>query len=439
MIKIYGKLSSYHKKIILLVLLCFTLAANLAWLNPSPESEVYKTTPEIPFFWQYNPDSGVEILSAAYFPEVFKTYKTRMDRPGYPIISKSIGLIVGFFLSPFKELKPLEKAAAGHLVLKIFLFCSFGILAFEILANYLSKSYAFFAVFILLTHQFSISAFSTFHTLELQFITPVFLTYFFILLIRNYSHLRNILLSILIGIFMLSKPNYAFYLGFLFFGFIRGRYAETFISFISHLTPFLAYFLYLKIMGIEFYSLTTEHYGQGIWLFEKLPFVQFQDLLTLIFVSISSFLNNLINHFNILFFISIVGFIHAYRKEVHVSFLLIFILISMTWFQEFAADRYKNYMVADLSLIVVGFSIYYLKELLTNYSKKNLVLTSSIVWLSFNLFSLVNLPWVHPKEQISRNIEVTNQRLDMVENYKNYSDKDRQNAKGGKLIIKEKN
>ena len=77
-----------YKPLLLLVTFCFIIAANYAWLNPHPDSKVYKTTQNIPFFWQYNADAGVEILSAAYFPKIFHTYKSRMDRPTYPIVVK---------------------------------------------------------------------------------------------------------------------------------------------------------------------------------------------------------------------------------------------------------------------------------------------------------------------------------------------------------------
>ena len=62
-------------KSLVLLLILFLISANIAWLNPTdnnPERpSLYKTHNTIPLFWQYNLDSGIEILTAAYFPKIF--------------------------------------------------------------------------------------------------------------------------------------------------------------------------------------------------------------------------------------------------------------------------------------------------------------------------------------------------------------------------------
>ena len=137
-------LTKYHKGILILITFCFIIAANLAWLNPGPEKEVFKTTKTTPFFWQYNSDAGIEILTAAYFPKIFNTYKIRMERPTYPIVTKVIGELVGLFISPLRKLNPVEKAAAGHLILKLIIFTTFAIFTFKILCYFVPEKFSFF-------------------------------------------------------------------------------------------------------------------------------------------------------------------------------------------------------------------------------------------------------------------------------------------------------
>ena len=93
----------FHKKLFLIPIILFIIGANYAWLNPHPEFKVYKTL-DFPFFWQFNPDAGVEIISAAYFPEAFRMYKDRISRPTYPFLVNSIGYFSRIILKPFKKI-----------------------------------------------------------------------------------------------------------------------------------------------------------------------------------------------------------------------------------------------------------------------------------------------------------------------------------------------
>ena len=431
-------LTKYHKGILILITFCFIIAANLAWLNPGPEKEVFKTTKTTPFFWQYNSDAGIEILTAAYFPKIFNTYKIRMERPTYPIVTKVIGELVGLFISPLRKLNPVEKAAAGHLILKLIIFTTFAIFTFKILCYFVPEKFSFFGVFLLLTSKTGIITLATFHTTELQFITPVFITYMFIILSQSYSHTKNFFFSVLIGILMLAKANYAFYLGFLLYSFFNKRYLETLISFFFHLIPFFIYLFFLYLIDMEFYSYSAEDYGQGVWMFEKIPSLELKELMFLLYDSFSKFFLGLVNYYHIIFIASLIGF-NTIRKKKLISFKLFFILILMTWFQEFVANRYNYYMVGDLSIFFYGASSYIIFTIIKNNKFQNTIISAlSITWVLFSIFSLTNFPWIHPKNQIERNVNVLNQRVDMIENYENYSDEQRLNAKDGKLIELEK-
>ena len=413
----------YYKLIISLVTLCFIVAANYAWLNPHPDSKVYKTTQNIPFFWQYNDDAGVEILSAAYFPEIFHTYKSRMDRPTYPIIVKALGEIVGLLILPFKELTQLQKAGAGFLLLKIIIFSLFALWTFNIFERYMPKQYAFFSVFLLLTHFFSIKAFSMFHTQELQFITPTIIIYLFLKLTERYSHLRNIIFSMIVGVLMLGKPNYAIYLGFLSFSFINKKFIEVIFSFITHLIPFGIYLLYLKIINFKFYSASVSEHEQGVWLLNS-DTLSLNYLSELITDSLSSFTLNLFQYYHIIIPLSLIGFFIFDKKKIKNYYLLIFILVFFTWFQEFFSNRYRAYMTADLSIILFGFSTYTIYVFTKNITfKKNILIALSLVWFFLNIFIISNFPLVHPKNHEVRNTEISNNRIYMIENHELYDEK----------------
>src|SRR5258706_16283192 len=88
-----------HWTIVGMILCIFAISANAAWLNPNPDY-VIKTNTRIPILWQFNGDTTVEFLSAAYFPEYFKVDKTRINRPGYPLMAKVFGEGNGLIARP---------------------------------------------------------------------------------------------------------------------------------------------------------------------------------------------------------------------------------------------------------------------------------------------------------------------------------------------------
>ena len=90
----------------------------------------------------------------------------------------------------------------------------------------------------------SIGNIAAFHTIELQFITPIIITFLFINITKKYSTTKNFLFSIIVGILMLGKPNYAIYLSILVFSIMNKKIIETIISFICHLIRYL-YIIYI--------------------------------------------------------------------------------------------------------------------------------------------------------------------------------------------------
>ena len=144
-------LKSNNHKFFLLLAGVFIISANLAWLNPQDTNpkvpRLYKTHENIPLFWQYNLDAGIEILTAAYFPKIFEKDKTRIDRPAYPIIVNLLGKGVGMISSPFITLNKLEKAGIGYLLLKIMIFSSSIILMNKIVSKYFDNQTSHLSIF----------------------------------------------------------------------------------------------------------------------------------------------------------------------------------------------------------------------------------------------------------------------------------------------------
>ena len=417
-------INKYHKLILSLVVFIFIIAANYAWLNPHPDSKVHKTIDNIPFFWQYNDDAGIEIVTAAYFPEIFNTYKSRMDRPTYPVIVKVLGETIGLFAEPFKELTKLEKAGAGYLMLKLIIFSIFSFCAFNIYKKYFPQQYALFTVFLLIAHYFSIKAFAMFHTQELQFITPTIIIYFFLKLYDRYSHSKNIYFSIIVGSLMLGKPNYAIYLSLLVYCLINKKFYESFVSFSSHLIPFATYLIFLKINNFNFFSSTVIDHNQGTW-FLNAEFLSINYITKLLISSLSNFSINIIQYYHIILIFFFIGIFMRLNKKNNKFILFLSILIFFTWFQEFFSNRYRAYMTADLSILIFGFSTYAIYEFTKNVSFKiKILMTLSIIWILLNLLILANFPWIHPNNHEERDREVSENRIFMIENHHLYNRND---------------
>ena len=52
-----------NKLALLILVIVFIISSNIAWLNPAPGKESYRPHNDIPLLWQYNYDSGIEILN----------------------------------------------------------------------------------------------------------------------------------------------------------------------------------------------------------------------------------------------------------------------------------------------------------------------------------------------------------------------------------------
>jgi hypothetical protein len=394
-------------------------------LNPqdnNPEKpRLYKTHNTIPLFWQYNLDAGVEILTAAYFPKIFEFNTTRIDRPTYPVLANFFGKTASLILKPFIDLNKLESAGIGYLILKILMYSLSIILIRNILLRYFDEKTTFLAIFFLYSSYHSIFYFTAFHTSELQFITPIFILSFFIYLINKYSITKNILFSILIGILMLAKPNYAVYLSIIIFLLYKKKLIEVLISIFAHLIPIFLYLLFIEYSNYNFAMTGVTDYDQGTWLYNDLKNGNFYKVFSLFFILLGKFITKLFAGYNLLVIFLILGFLIKYRKnEIKKDYIIfISIFIFYTYFQSFAAMRFNYYMVYDISIIVFSFSAYFIYQIIEKFKNENIKKYSipliMALWFIINISQFISLPWVHPYNQVSKSSEVLNSKLSKLD------------------------
>jgi len=404
--------------------LVFLIGANMAWLNPNPGFKAYRTHPTIPILWQYNPDAGIEILTAAYFPDIFKSYRIRMDRPVYPAVAKGGAACLQAVAKPFRPLSNLEAAGLAYIAMKLAVYLT-GILAlFNLLSRYIGKQGAFIACFLCFTHFVSIEYIAAFHTTELQFITPIFTLFLLQKLVDRYSLGRNVLYSTLIGLLMLCKPNYATYLAVLaFFFLVKREYSAVLTSFAAHCIPMLLYLGYLELLGMKYYSFNADYYGQGVWLLDLL-----QNDSWKIFPAMA---NSLIlfaklswNYYTLWLAVALTALV-LFRKAVLLpahAWLLMLGIIVMTWVQMFMARQCTPHMPSDFAFLVFGMS----GLALAHWAMSSRLFSKAVpailaVWLALNTLHFLHLPWVPPLEQAHRSQDKLKQRLDMAVHPKNYT------------------
>ena len=420
-------MKSYNFKYFVVLLIVFLISANLAWLNPrnnDPDKpRLYKTHNTIPLFWQYNLDSGIEILTTAYFPKIFEKDNTRIDRPTYPALANFLGKTIGLILKPLIKLNELEKAGIGYITLKILIYSLSIILARKILLNYFDEKTTFLAIFFTYAHNFSIFNLTSFSTTDAQFTTPIFILFIFIYLIKNYSISKNILFSIIVGILMLAKSNYAIYLSIIIFLFYKKEWSIIFISIFAHLVPIFLYLSFIKYLNYDFQIIGATEYDQGTWLYEDLKDRNFYNIVNTAFLGLGEFFIKIIISYKIVIIIFFIfGFIlKCLKNKIKKNYLVfIGIFIFCTYFQMFVATRYNAYMTYDISIIVYAFAAFGIYQIIDKFENNNIkkffVPIIMAFYLIYNVAIFIQYPWVHPYNQVAKTPEALNTHLSKYDN-----------------------
>mgnify|MGYP004128177003 CR=1 FL=1 len=444
------------------VALIFAVSSNIAWLNPWPEKASFRGVDSVPFMWQYNQAAGVEILSAAYFPQTYRTYTDRINRPTYPFLIHTIGAVVGTIASPIVDLGPLERAGAGYVILKLLVFFFGAVAMFRILRRWMGPEPSLLATLLMLFHAHSIEFVATFHTTELQVITPIFVLWMFLgvcdrlsqplaadtTTARRQRAARYGLIvaaSVGLGVLMLAKQNYAIYLAILLFAAYKRRWLEAGVSVVAHLIPLAIYLAYLAAVDIPYVNHEAANYDQGVWLldlFRQNPVLSIQQVMDSLWRS----LLHLTGFFGVWLLLAVAALARRDRIGLtrdHLVFVGLFVF--STWAQIFAAARYYDYMMSDVAIVVFGLGAWFVWTFLERTipdpparrwvpSRSTISGAIVTVWFLANVLSFVHFPWVHPFDQPARNTEVLDNRLDMVENPDAFTDEQRARAHGGTLV-----
>ena len=181
--------------------------------------------------------------------------------------------------------------------------------------KYLKKDEINLSNFLIFFSIISIGNIAVFHTIELQFITPIFLFYFFFLnLINKYNISKNFLFSFIVGLLMLAKPNYAVYLSILVFSIINKRYIEAILSIIFHLIPFFLYLLFLNYLSLE-YRFVGADSGQAKWFIPMLKNIEIINFISKFFYSIVTFSLLLLDNYKFWLIFTIIGLISLKEKN----------------------------------------------------------------------------------------------------------------------------
>ncbi len=440
-----------YTTVAVMVAVAFLVGSNIAWLNPRPDFELYRTFDAYPFMWQYNADAGMEILSAAYFPEVFETYPERINRPLYPLLARGFGAVVGIALSPITDLSPLERAGAGYIILKLLVHALAGVALWSVLRRWLPWEATLLSLGLMFFHPHTFAHIATFHTTDLQIFVPIFVAW-------GGLHLRDVgyqgagpagaetrrrywllvpAYSLAVGVLMLGKQNYSSYLALLATAVVLRHWKEAVLSFVVHLIPLFLYVGYLSLVGLSYRNNEITGMDQGIWIVDLLaqhPLVVVGDIWEIFM----EFLGNAVRFFHVTLFLAVAA-LGRWRsigreRKLGTAEGLFFALLFLATFAQFVAVRrfFVVYLTSDIAFIVFGLSSWVIVEVWK--ARERVVRGIVVAYGLVSVLSFVNLPYLSPWEQPYRSPEVIENRLEMVENPDQFTDEEREAAQGGAVI-----
>ena len=393
-IKKPNKLNSF---IFFIILTLFVISSNIAWINPDPRGAIKVL--EFPFMWQYDVDAILELGTATYFPDFYKDLPTRIDRPLYPFLSHIIGTLF-FQINNFINITNLSKVyfvALAFILLKILIY-SFGAICVNKICDFLKFNLDIkkISLIIFFFNPFLIKGLTTFHTIELQLLNPVFAIYFFIIFIEK--KINIILCGIFTGLLFLGKNNYAISVAIFLFMVFNKNYKDAVKYFFYVTTPTVFWFFYWKnFMNINFSI--NDQYANYHWFDFSLYSVN--NLLSyLIYILIAFFKNYY------LYFISLFMFFIFKKNKVYFEldekFIFIFLFVFSTSTQMLASNKFQSiYMTSDIywvyaisfAWLIVNFINYLFK---INYL---VLLLLSFLLLSKSILHLANFPLINPYNQ----------------------------------------
>lgn len=388
-------------------LAALVLSANIAWLNPRPDFAVVKM-PKVPILWQYNLDSSGELLAAAYFPEYFRKDPVRISRPTFPLIihGTSVGLLK--LIQPFYPVTPLQTTAVAYFLVKILFYALAMLAGVRILVPRIGVVATTLTLFFLITHSFSLTYLSTFHTTDMQYLIPIFLLFFLGRYVKKPSLVRILFFSFFAGCLVLIKQSHAILIAIWIFGLINRRWREVGTSVFAAVLPYLLWRVYLNHLEIPYYDHQETHYKMGVGFLKEILVSNPISTAKLVLLSIQDFVSSIWLFYNFLLIPILVDLPRFWARLCQEKTAVLLVLcILLTWIQFFAARKTPvGIMASDFALFIFAGASIMLLPLLERYKKRQLILLSlGGLWFFLQVLSLVNFPWVSPYDQPERQVE----------------------------------
>ena len=239
----------------------------------------------------------------------------------------------------------------------------------------------------------------------MHLLTPIIIAYLTLNFLSKENFLNLFLLSFVIGLLILIKSLYSFYITVLLLLFLKKRYLVIIQSIIIHSIPIIIWLLILKLKNIEFYSATMlgNVPGQEVymvtWFLNDLINYDFQNIFNQLFYSLKNFSIVFIKYYNFLIifiFMGFLNFLKSKNNKIKRDFLLIsFLIICLSFIQFLMAKKNVThmYMGGDYFLLCLFYILFFLKKV---EPKKFLV--TIILILAF-LINTIKLPYVSPYDQ----------------------------------------
>jgi len=390
--------------ILCISLISFFLSANIAWLNPYPDTVVYKVIENIPLFWQYNRDVPVEILSSTGFLEYFDRDPTRIERPGLPLLAYLIGNLLYFLLNKLINLPIIYFTAGAYILVNFILHLFSSICLYKILKIYFSENTSKIGVIIFFLNFITIRHFAEIHTNSMHVISPILLTFFLLNFLNKEKFIYLFIFSLVAGFLILIKSIYSFYLAILIFLLFKRKYLDTILSIILHFIPIVVWLIILNFKEIEFYSAIIAGNVEGqttemvTWFVNDLVNLNIINIISQFLISIKSYIEIFFLYYNFLIFFICFGIYEFLKKssKYKKDFLIFIIIVFFVSFVQFYLTR-KNlssiYMGGDYFLICIFFILFYLK----NIEPKKILITTFLLFIF--LINTIKLPYISPFKQ----------------------------------------
>ena len=464
--------------IALFVLAVFIFSSNRAWVYHRVATDgsyvVHAYPKKLPFMWQYDADAMEFFQAAAHFPDFYKVSPALVGRPLLPMLSHGIGTMVFSVIEPLlprrmeqflfegsgagsqaaqtintRDLENLSKrdflrpflvALIGFIIVKISFFVVAGWLMFRLVSYHTDEQTGLLSVALLVFSPYAINSIGTYHTYEFQILTPIVVLFLFQRLVIDYSHRRNFAFSVVVGLLMMGKANYAVYLAVLAYSglFLLPRlvvYKGILLSITAHLIPWTAWTIFIeqngmaiigilstpspsvlaihpadiigrKLMGLSLpsdVSALGAHSQPGVDFISSVTQLQPSSFLKIIFFHLKDSFLVLTTPLAGLALIALV----FYRKSVSAGVLrLSVLLVFFVWLQAFFSFTLgpKARTLFDLNLVIYGFaalSVVRLSAYLPTSRRKTVILGFVSIYMLAGFLTFLKLPWVHPMDQVS--------------------------------------